>query len=114
MSMTSAQAKQLGGLIAQARTRKGLTVRALGAEIGVAIGWIARLEAGHYADPAPDRLAQLAEVLGIEPSRIDRIAKGAVTDGLPEPRVYFRAKLDLTAEQADRVERYIDRMRRAA
>lgn len=114
MSMTPNKAKQVGMLIAKARTRKGLSVRALSAQLGFATGWIARVEAGDYANPSPDRLARLAQALDIEPSRLDRLTKGAVSDGLPEPRVYFRSKLDLTHEQAKRVERYIERLRRAA
>jgi transposase len=38
MSMTAAQAKQLGRLIAKARARKGLSCRALALQLGVAYG----------------------------------------------------------------------------
>jgi transcriptional regulator with XRE-family HTH domain len=114
MSMTQPQARRLGELIATARAKKGLSTRAVAAELDVAYGWITELENGRYLDPAPDRLARLAEMLGIEPSRIDRLMKGAIAQGLPEPRVYFRAKFDLTPEEAARVERYIERLRRAA
>jgi transcriptional regulator with XRE-family HTH domain len=114
MSMTPAQAMKLGELIAKARAKKGLSTRALAAELGVAIGWITELENGRFLDPAPDRLARLAAVLDIEPARIDRLAKGAITEGLPAPRVYFRSKLALTPEETDKVLRYIERLRRAA
>lgn len=114
MSMTQAQAKKLGQLLAKARARKGLSTRALAAQLDVAIGWIAEMENGRFLDPAPDRLARLAEALDIEPARIDRVAQGAMAEGLPAPRVYFRAKFDLTADEAARVERYIERLRRAA
>lgn len=112
MSMTTAQAKQLGTLIAKARARKDLTVRGLADLVGVNYSWIAQLEAGHYMDPSPDRLARLSEVLEIAPARIDRIARGAVADSLPGMRTYFRAKYDLTPEEAARVERYVQRLRR--
>ncbi len=111
MSMTPAQAESLGALIVKARARKGLTMRALAAQIGVAVGWIAKLEAGQFVDPASDRLAKLSSLLDIPPSRINRITGGAMTNGLPEPRVYFRAKLGLTAEETDEVERHIRRLR---
>jgi transcriptional regulator with XRE-family HTH domain len=113
MSMTQAQARRLGELIAKARARKGLSTRALAAELGVAIGWITELENGRFLDPAPDRLARLAEALDIEPGRIDRLTKGAITAGLPTPRVYFRSKMSLTPEETDKVLRYIDKLRRA-
>lgn len=113
MSMTPKNAKQLGTLIAKARADKGLSLRALSAQLGVAVGWVARVESGDYANPSASRLAKLAEVLDIEPSRIEHLTQGAASYGLPEPRVYFRSKLDLTPEQAERVERYIERLRRA-
>lgn len=109
MSMTAAQAKALGGLIAKARVRKGLSHRALATQLGVAYGWLAELEAGRYLDPAPGRLARLAEALDIEPSRIDRITKGSVADSLPEVRTYFRAKYGLAAEDVKQIERYLQR-----
>lgn len=76
--------------------------------------WLGFLEQGRYVDPAPDRLARLAEILDIEPARIDRITKGAVAGSLPELRTYFRAKYNLTPEEIERVVRYIERLRRAA
>jgi len=107
--MTPAQAKQLGSLIAKARTRKGLSYRALALQLGVAFGWLAELEAGRFVDPAPDRLARLAEALDIEPARIDRITKGSMADSLPEVRTYFRAKYGLTPEQSAQIEHYVKR-----
>jgi transcriptional regulator with XRE-family HTH domain len=109
MSMTAAQAKQLGTLIAKARARKGLSYRALALQLGVAYGWLAELEMGRFLDPAPDRLARLAEALDIEPARIDRITKGSMADSLPEVRTYFRAKYGLSPEQSEQIERYVER-----
>jgi transcriptional regulator with XRE-family HTH domain len=114
MSLSTTQAKQLGALVAGARAKKGLSLRALAAELGIGTTWLAELEAGKYLEPAPDRLAQLAEALDIKASRIDRLAKGAVTEGLPELRTYFRAKYDLSPEEIEKVERYVKRLRRAA
>jgi transcriptional regulator with XRE-family HTH domain len=92
MGMTPAQAKRLGTLIARTRAATGLSVRGLAKEVGVGVGWIAELEAGVYADPSPAALARLAEVLNLDPQRIDRLTKGTVADSLPDVRVYFRAK----------------------
>jgi hypothetical protein len=64
---------------------------------------------GRFLDPAPDRLARLAEALDIEPARIDRITKGSMADSLPEVRTYFRAKYGLTPEQSEQIERYVER-----
>jgi transcriptional regulator with XRE-family HTH domain len=112
--MTEAQARALGTLIAKTRIKQGLSTRELAATVGVAKGWLAGIEAGRFLEPAPDRLARLSDVLDIEPARIDRITKGAVAEGLPDSRTYFRAKYDLTPEQIDKIERYLERLRRAA
>lgn len=114
MSMTPGQAQQLGALVAKARSRIGMSVRDLASELGVHSSWVGFLEQGRYLDPAPDRLARIAEVLGIEPTRIDRMTRGSVSDSLPELRTYFRAKYDMSAEDIEKVRRYIARLRRAA
>lgn len=114
MGMTQAQAEKLGQIIAKARARKGLSTRALAEQVGVATGWITGIETGRFAGSSPDRLARLCDVLDIAPGTIDRLTKGAVTDGLPSGRTYFRAKYDLSPEQVEKVERYIQRMRKDA
>lgn len=115
MSMTQIQAKKLGALVVRARRRKGLSLRALAALSGIRkTTWLAELEAGKYLDPAPERLAALADLLDIPPSRIDELTHGAMTAGLPKGQAYFRAKYNLTAEQSAEVERYIEQIRRAA
>lgn len=108
MSMTPAQAKQLGSLIAKARIRKGLSHRALASQLGVAYGWLATLEMGRYLDTAPDRLARLAEALDIEPAKIDRITKNSLSGRLPEVRTYFRAKYGLAPKDIEQIERYVE------
>lgn len=114
MGMTQSQAKALGQLIARARNRHNLSVRALAALVGVSSTWIGEVETAKYLDVSPDRLARLAHVLDIEPSRIDRLTEGSVADSLPELRTYFRAKYDLTPEEIEKVQKYVDRLRRAA
>lgn len=112
MGMTPTQAERLGALIAKARAKKGLSTRALAQQVGVAYGWLSEVEAGRYLEPASDRLAKLSETLDIPPIQIDRLTKGAMTGGLPEPAVYFRTKLALSGEDAAKLQRYIERLRR--
>jgi transcriptional regulator with XRE-family HTH domain len=114
MSMSKEQARRLGALISKTRTVRGLSIRELAGKVGVHHSWLAYLEQGRYVDPGPSRLAQIAAVLEIDPGHLERIVRGAVAEGLPEPRVYFRAKLALKPEEAERVMRYIERVRRAA
>jgi transcriptional regulator with XRE-family HTH domain len=112
--MTETQARALGNIISKARIKKGLSTRELAAAVGVAKGWVSGIESGRFLETSPDRLVRIAEVLDIEPSRIDRITKGAVAEGLPGMRTYFRAKYDLSSQDIEKVSRYIERLRRTA
>lgn len=109
MSMTQRQAKELGSLITRARTRKGLSLRDIEEQLDIPRSWLGYLEKGLTLSVAPDRLARLAELLDIEPDRIDRITRGAVADGLPAVRTYFRAKYGLSPEDIKQIERYVER-----
>lgn len=112
MSMTPTQAKQLGAAVTRARAKKGWSIRELAKQLNVHASWVGFLEQGRYVDPAPDRLARIAELLGIEAGRMDRLTRGAVSEGLPELGTYFRAKYDLSPEQIKQVQRYVRRLRR--
>jgi len=109
MALTAAKAKKLGRLVARARARQGLSTRALASQLGISNVWVSKLEAGVFLDPSPSLLARVAEVLNIEPARIDRLMAGAVAESLPGMRLYFRAKYDLTPEQIEQMERYYRR-----
>lgn len=109
--MTEDQAAKLGELLKNARLKRGHALREVGAAIDVNYSWLRELEAGHYTEPAPDRLARLAEFLGIDPMRIDRVSKNHLADSLPEVRTYFRSKEKLNAEQLDEVEATLARLR---
>lgn len=102
--MTDQQAILLGQEIAHARAKKRWTLRQLAARTGIPHPWLAELERGHYHHPAPDRLAQLADLLGIPPKRIDHLMEGRLSGKLPELRIYFRTKYDLTPQEIVRVE----------
>lgn len=114
MTMTLIQARDLGRIIRTARRRKRLSKRALAWQVGVNPSWLGRVENGEYMNPASDRLARIAELLDIEPGRMDRLTGVSMGETLPGMRTYFRAKYDdLTPEQIERIERYVERLRRA-
>lgn len=104
--MTEQQAKKLGKLIRSAREAKGLSLRALEAMTGLARTWLVYLEAGRSLEPLPDRLARVAEVLDIDPARIDRISGDYLARSLPTVRTYFRSK-DKATQAVDQLERVI-------
>jgi transcriptional regulator with XRE-family HTH domain len=109
--MNDAQAVRLGRLLAQARHSKGLSLRAVAEQAGVAHLWLSRVEQGLFNQPAPERVTRVADALGIDPERIDRITKGHVSKNLPGVRTYFRAKYDLSQEEIDQIENTVTEIR---
>jgi transcriptional regulator with XRE-family HTH domain len=111
--MTGEQARELGGLVKQARRKRKLSLRALDELMtGVSYGWLGRLERGQMIAPAPSKLTKVAEVLGIAPERIDQITRGRLSRDLPPIRTYFRAKYQLTPHEITQIEEVFDQIHR--
>ncbi|MGA2454252.1 MAG: helix-turn-helix transcriptional regulator [Solirubrobacteraceae bacterium] len=110
--MNDAQAARLGRLLAQARRKKGLTLRAVAEVADVSHLWLSRVEQGFFNQPAPERISRVAEALDIDPERINRITKGHVANNLPGVRTYFRSKFDLTPGEIDEIERTVSDIQR--
>lgn len=110
--MNDTQATRLGRLLAEARHRHGLSLRAVAAEAGIAHLWLSRVEQGVFNQPAAERITRVAEVLAIDPERINRITKGHVSGSLPGVRTYFRAKYDLSQEDIDKIEHTVNQLQR--
>jgi transcriptional regulator with XRE-family HTH domain len=110
--MNKEQAKRIGEMIAAARRKQGWSIRGLSAEAGYTHSWLSRLEQGVYASPGSDKLVRIAEVLGIDPERFERIAKGQMSGNLPGLRTYFRAKFELSQEEIDVVESAVKEIQR--
>ena len=58
-------AARLGELIRRRRQELGMSTHELGERIGASNSTVVRLEQGAFAAPSPDKLARIAEVLGI-------------------------------------------------
>ncbi len=110
--MTKEQANRIGRMIATARRNKGWSLRQLSNESGISHTWLLKLEHGVYLTPAPDLLIRVADALGVDPERIDRIVKGQMSDSLPGVRTYFRAKYDLTPTEIDAIEATVEDIQR--
>jgi transcriptional regulator with XRE-family HTH domain len=110
--MIKEQARRIGRMIATSRRNKGWSLRQLSNETGISHTWLLKLENGSYATPAPDRLIRVAEALGVDPERIERVAKGQMSDNLPGVRTYFRAKFDLSPSEIDEIERAVQDIQR--
>lgn len=113
MSINELQARRLGAVIREARLNSGMSIRTLATRVGVHSSYIGYLEQGRYAQPSSDRLTRLCEVLDIEPARLAQTTGCNIGNALPEMRTYFRAKYDdLVAADIERIERYVQRLRR--
>ncbi len=90
--MDKDRAQRLGKLIRERRLAAGLSTHQLGEQIGARNSTIIRLEQGAFAAPSPDKLARIAEVLGISLSDIYSHAGYAVPGDLPGFHTYLPAR----------------------
>jgi transcriptional regulator with XRE-family HTH domain len=109
--MTDYQAEELGRLIRRARKGKKLSIGAVADRAEIDFSWLGRLERGLYATPSPAQLARLAEVLDIDPLRIDEVTHDYLADSMPSTRTYLRSKEKLSPEGMDALERALDEVR---
>jgi len=102
--MKEAHAQRLGQLILRARGRRGWSLETLHEHTGIPSVWLNRVERGVYLQPAPERLAKLAEALDIDPIAIDRASQNHLAQSLPSVRTYFRSAAKATPQQLDEIE----------
>jgi len=105
--MTDKQAKELGALFRSVRESKGISVRGLEAETGIVLSWLVYLESGRSLEPLPGRVARVAEALGIDPARVDRVSGNYLAKSLPSVRTYFRSRGKATRAELDELEQVI-------
>lgn len=110
--MTKEQARLIGRMLATARHKKDWSLRRLAYETGVSHVWLLKVERGESLNPPAGRLILVADALDVDPERIERIARGQLTDSLPSVRTYFRAKYDLTPEEIAEIERTVSDIQR--
>lgn len=97
--MDKDQAARLGKLIRERRQAAGLSTHELGEKIGTRNSTIIRLEQGAFAAPSPDKLARIADVLGMTLADMFGHAGYAVPADLPSFHAYLPARYrDLPAE----------------
>jgi len=92
----STKSRQLGKLVRQARTARGLSLRALAEGIGTADApYLLRLERGEYQQPSAAVLQGLARVLDIAITDLYALAGYVMPEGLPAFEPYLRVTTDL-------------------
>ena len=90
--MEPQQAAELGRLIRERRKELGLTLRQVAEQAGMNFATVGRIEQGLFAVPGPDKLARLAEALGLSTADLYGLADYSVPDELPSFRPYLRGK----------------------
>ncbi len=90
--MDKKHAKRLGRWLRAKRQEAGLSTIQLGKQAGMSDTTIVRLEQGAFSAPAPDKLARIADVLGIELADVYAMADYAVPENLPSFQPYLRTK----------------------
>lgn len=99
--MSPKNTSKLGTAIARHRKAAGLSQLALAKKIGVPASTIFRLEKGEFGRPDPEKLARLAEALGIEAEELYALAP---YPDLPEMAPYLRAKFGMSDEAVSEAE----------
>ncbi|HXC76968.1 MAG TPA: helix-turn-helix transcriptional regulator [Candidatus Acidoferrum sp.] len=92
------------------RERSGLSVRQLADKAGLVGSTVSRLESGLIASPRPDHLQRIARALQIDVEELYADAGYAISGELPELATYLRRKFQLTPDEANRVEGYVQAM----
>ena len=97
---------KLGEYIRVQRESLGISQRQLAGRIGIHHSYLARLEAGDYAQPAPAVLHRIAEALDLEPEDLFALAGHTVPHELPSFAPYLRAKYDISDQAARELTSY--------
>lgn len=90
--MDQDQAEALGVFLRNRRDTLGLSTRQLARLSGVPDSTIVRFEQGAYASPSADKLARLAEAMGLNLADVYSLAQYASPADLPSVGPYLRTK----------------------
>ena len=90
--MDKEQAERLGKLIRERRQALAMSTHELGARIGARNSTIIRIEQGAFAAPSPEKLAGIAEALGISLADMYGHAGYVVPNDLPGFHAYLPAR----------------------
>lgn len=107
---------QFGATLRLLRTDAGVSLRALAQQIGVSNAYLSRVENGHDAIPTPDRLVEIARVLGLNPATLLELAHkvepfvASYLERVPTAGALFTeiARRNLTPAQLARVRVFVD------
>jgi transcriptional regulator with XRE-family HTH domain len=110
-AMNNEQAQRLGSILKARRDELGLSTYAVADAVGVEQSTIVRFEKGAFLAPRPDKLARLAEALGLVGADLFAMAGYTTPGDLPSLGSYLRIKYcDLPEEDLDNIEAYATKL----
>ncbi|MGO9198031.1 MAG: helix-turn-helix domain-containing protein [Acidimicrobiales bacterium] len=101
----------LGDYIRARRLSLGLSRAGAAEASALDPSYWAKLETGHYQNPAPQHLSTIAGVLRVPVADLYGLAGYEIPEGLPTLQPYLRAKYDLPPEAVADLERYFELLR---
>jgi transcriptional regulator with XRE-family HTH domain len=108
--MDPQQARKLGRHLKQAREAIAISARELARRVGVPDSTIVRIEQGPFAEPSPETMQRIAEVLGLSLADLYVMADFPIP-GPPALRPYPRTKFhDLPVADVHRIDAYAQRL----
>ena len=109
--MDNRQSRQLGTMLRTAREELGLSAREVAERSGMADSNVLRLEHGVIANPRPETLKSLADVLRLDLNDLYTTAGYVQPTGLPSFTPYLRSKYaDLPASAKRELEASFERI----
>jgi transcriptional regulator with XRE-family HTH domain len=107
------QTVQLINLLAKKRAASGMSLGEVARRAGVDIGTVSRIESGRIANPRPETLQAIGEVLGIAASDLYATAGWVPPTELPSIRPYLRTKYrQLPSDAVQEIEAQFDEIAR--
>jgi transcriptional regulator with XRE-family HTH domain len=98
--MSSKEITSLAAYLRDKREAAGLSQRQLAALAHVDHSYLAKLESGKISTrPNPEHLQRLCDALGVDLA--EAMSLLGIRSTLPEPRVYFRRALGVSADDAE-------------
>lgn len=99
--------QSLGPHLRQLREKRKLSLRQLANAIGISHQYIGRLETGDYRQPSPEVLQKLAKALEVPYDNLFTLAGYLLPQNLPSLGPYLRRKYHATADEVEKVAKYL-------
>lgn len=111
--MNNQQAQNLGNILKARRAKLGLSTYQVANTADIDQATVVRLERGSFTAPHPDKLARVAEALGLSAADLFAVAGYTTPNELPDLGPYLRVKYcDLPEEDLERIEVFVAKLAR--